>query len=457
MAAAFVHRLIMQVAVPERFRLIKEVSADFGWSPDQIRAYQDRKVAETIRNCWQYVPFYRRHWAQAIRSPDEVQSVKELERLPVLTKDLWRANLDELTTTDPSVKSEVARTGGSTGRPTVYRMTRHDQEMAWAMMYICWQWAGFRPGDPFLVVGGESIGVGLGDKRTWKDQVMNRWITSGSNLTEARAREVAALPVFSRLRFIYGYPNAIREFGDLLGRIGAKMPSLRGIACTAEVMRPEVRRDIEAAFGVRVHDQWGLNDGGLFACEGPDRDGLHVFFHRGVLEIVDDAGHQIRALKTPGKALATTLCNPATPFVRYETGDDVHWYSFEPAPSGVAWPRIGPVDGRTGDVIYLPSGRRIAMPGLTLVMRWLDGLRQYQFIQTAADRVTARLDVEAGFSRTDAEVIEFLSQKIATEITWTIVRDQPERTQNGKILIIRNDWLRQQGLSRPSVAAPSAV
>jgi phenylacetate-CoA ligase len=187
-----------------------------------------------------------------------------------------------------------------------------------------------------------------------------------------------------------------------------------------------------------------MNDGGLFAAEGPERDGLHVYFHRGVLEIVDAQGKQIEALNTPGRALGTCLTNLATPFVRYETGDDVHWRTFDPAPSGVAWPRIGPVDGRTGDVIALPSGRKIAMPGLTLVMRWIDGLNQYQFIQTGPAAVTVRLDTDPGFARTDAELKQYLSEKIAGEIEWTIIRDKPELTRNGKVLIIRNDWLRAQ-------------
>jgi phenylacetate-CoA ligase len=407
-------------------------------------------VADLVRYCWKNVPFYRRFWSDAIKSPDDVRSVAELERLPILTKDLWRANLNDLTTTDSSVRSDPARTGGSTGRPTVFRMTKYDQELCWGQMYLGWQWAGFEPGRPFLVVGGESIGIGLTDKRNRRDRVMNRWVTSGSNLTAQRARELATSTIFRKFHFIYGYPNAIRELGLLLGNEAATMPNLRGIVCTAEVMRPEVRSDISAAFGgVPVHDQWGMNDGGLFAAEGPERDGLHVFFHRGVLEIADPGGRQIKSLNVPGRAIGTCLSNLATPFVRYETGDDVHWRSFEPTASGIHWPRIGPVDGRTGDVIYLPSGRRIAMPGLTLVMRWMDGLRQYQFIQTGPDSVTVRLDTDPAFALSDAEAIHFLSERIASEIHWSVVRAPPELTRNGKVLIIRNDWLRQQGNSPP--------
>lgn len=454
MAVSFVHRGLMSLAVPLRLRLMRECAAQTSWTFEQIRAYQDRKVRELVSYCWQSVPFYRKHWSSAIRSPEEIRSVTDLQHLPVVTKDLWRENLASLMTRDPSVRSSPARTGGSTGRPTEFRMTKFDEELCWGQMYLGWHWAGFNPGDPFLVVGGESIGVGLGDKRTWRDWIMHRWITSGSNLSAARARELAAAPHFRAIRFVYGYPNAIRELGELLVEIGALPPRVRGIVCTAEVMRPEVREDIARAFGgVPVHDQWGMNDGGLFAAEGPDRDGLHVFFRRGLLEILDADNKPITELNRPGRAVATCLTNLATPFVRYETGDEVHWRSMEPAPSGITWPRIGPVDGRTGDVIYLPSGRRIAMPGLTLVMRWLDGLRQYQFIQTGPDEVTVRLDTDSTFGLTEADVIGYLQQKIAAEVRWRVTWGKPELTQNGKLLLIRNDWARARGLSRPRTSS----
>jgi phenylacetate-CoA ligase len=306
-------------------------------------------------------------------------------------------------------------------------------------------------GDPFLAVGGESVGVGLSDARSRKDRIINRWVSSGSNLTLDRARALTRSEHFGRIRMIYGYPNSIRELCENFAKLGARPPALQGVVCTAEVMRPEVRRRIAEVLGVtRVLDQYGLNDGALHACEGPEQDGLHLSFHRGVLEILDDDQRQITALKQSGRAIATTLTNLAMPFVRYETGDVVHWHTRERSSSGVSLPRIGPVEGRTGDVIYLPSGRSIPMPGLTLVMRWMDGLKSYQFIQTGATSVTVRLDRGAGFRLSEADVAAFLRQRIGDEICWTVAWGPPELTTNGKALIIRNDWLRKQGLTRPA-------
>lgn len=426
------------------FRLMQSRT---NWSPERIRAFQEERLRDIIAYCWQYIPFYRAHWQGSIDDPKDVRTIEDLQKLPILTKDHVREHLSTLVTTDPHVKSAEARTGGSTGRPIIFRMTYHDEQLAWAHMYMGWSWAGYRIGDPFLIVGGESVGIGLGDKRSLADKVMNRWVSSGSNLTLERTRALTQAKHFHQIRLIYGYPNSIKELCEHLAQLGTRPASLQGVVCTAEVMLPEVRQHIQDVLKVKVLDQYGLNDGGLHACEGPEQDGLHLSFHRGILEILDDDHRQIHDLKHTGRAVATLFSNKAMPFIRYETGDRVHWHSFDAAPSGVRWPRIGPVDGRTGDVLHFPSGRKVPMPGLTLVMRWMEGLSSYQFIQTESDQVRVRLDRGAGFVMTEEQVRQFLHDKIGTEVSWQIEWGKPELTQNGKLLIIRNDWLKHQAAS----------
>ncbi|MDD2881488.1 MAG: hypothetical protein PHQ58_13745 [Rhodoferax sp.] len=436
------HKAMICAAVPKRIGLYALMKQRTSWTPEQIQHYQEKQLQKIIPYCWQHVPFYRSHWQGSIDDPRAIRTVADLQQLPLLTKDHVRDNLDALTTTDPSVKSTPARTGGSTGRPIIFRMTDIDEQLAWAHMYVGWSWAGYSIGDPFLVVGGESVGVGLGDKRTFRDKVINRWVNSGSNMTLERAKALVASPYFNTIRLIYGYPNSIRELCEYLAQLNAKPAALKGVVCTAEVMRPEVRERIQQVLGVKVLDQYGLNDGGLHACEGPEQDGLHLSFHRGILEVLDEQNQQIHALAQTGRAVATLFSNLAMPFIRYETGDRVHWHSRAPSASDVCWPRIGPVDGRAGDVLHFPSGRKVPMPGLTLVMRWIDGLDSYQFIQTDADKVTVRLARGPNFSWDEARVLQYLRDKIGDEVEWNIVWAAPELTQNGKLLIIRNDWLK---------------
>jgi phenylacetate-CoA ligase len=449
-----VHSSLMRVVTPERTRLLRLIKNREGWDPDRIRIYQEERLRGIIRYCWDYVPFYPEHWRGHLADPRDVRTIADLAQLPPVTRQLFREHAREFVTTKASVKSTEARSGGSTASPVIYRTTRHDDEFASAQLYNGWTWAGWRMGEPFLVVGGESVGVGLGDKRNWRDWVINRWVSSGSNITVERVRTLVQSPPFSKATLIYGYPNSIRELCECLATLRACPPRVRGVVCTAEVMLPEVRQRIsEVLGGVPVLDQWGLGDGAQHACEGPDRNGLHVSFHRGILEIVDDANQPITTLHQSGYGLATSLTNLATPFVRYETGDRIHWNSFAPSPSGIAWPRIGQVEGRIGDVIHLSTGRSIPMPGLTLVMRWMEGLKQYQFIQTGPDAVTVRLDRGPDFTLTENEAKQFLRRRIAEEVNWTVEWGPPELTQSRKLLVIRNDWLRRQGLARPPQGA----
>ena len=419
------------------------------WPLDKIKRYQERKLRKIIHYCWDYVPCYREYWKNVISDPGEIQTIEDLQKLPIIKKEDIRNELECLSTKHKWVFSKEARTGGSTGQPVIFKMTRMDEEIAWAQMYVGWSRAGYEIGDPFLIVGGESVGVGLGDKRIWRDRLLSRWVSSGSNITRDRVIMLTGSRHFNEVRLIYGYPTAIREICEHLDELEIRPAKLKAVVTTAEPLRPEVRDRIKEVLKVEnVLDQWGLNDGGLHASEGSEEDGLHVSFHRGILEIVDDEGRQINEVGKVGRGIGTTLTNFATPFIRYDTGDQLHWKTFERSQTGITWPRIGPVDGRTGDVIYLHD-KTITMPGLTLVMRWIEGIMEYQFIQTSPDRIKVRLRRGKGFTWDKAQTINFLKNKIDDGVNWEIEWGPAERTRNDKILIVKNEWLRKQGLERP--------
>lgn len=434
-----IHRALISAAAPLRLRQLRLLESRLQWDETQIQEYQEDRLRAMLDYCWKHVPFYRQHWAQAIDHPNEIATAADLIRLPTLTKLQVREHASALYTTEKSVRSTEGRTGGSTGSPIIFRLTPEDEEMAWAQMYMGWRWAGWEPGDPFLVVGGESVGIGLRDRRSRKDWAMNRWVSSGSNLTLERTRELVKQPHFHRVRLIYGYPNAIRALCDFLAVLGERPQSLMGVVCTAEVMLPEVRARIHQVLGVRVLDQWGMNDGGMHACESEPGHGLHLSFHRGLLEIIDDAGQQIREPGRPGRAIASSLLNWAMPLIRYETGDVVHWRK-ERAPSVAQrcnWPTLGPIDGRAGDVLVSASGRVVAMPGLTLVMRWLEGLESYQFIRADSGKVLVRLKFTDAQAFDKARCERFLVERIGADFDWQVIDAPPELTANGKLLIIK--------------------
>ena len=64
-----VHSTLLRVATPNRGRFLRMVKSREHWGLEQIRTYQEARLRETIQYCWQYVPFYRRHWHYLMDAP----------------------------------------------------------------------------------------------------------------------------------------------------------------------------------------------------------------------------------------------------------------------------------------------------------------------------------------------------------------------------------------------------
>jgi phenylacetate-CoA ligase len=112
------------------------------------------------------------------------------------------------------------------------------------------------------------------------------------------------------------------------------------------------RRRIEAAWGARVIDHYGLTEAGpiAFECwEGPGA--LHLNEHEFLCEVVDTATGEAVADGEMGELVVTSLGRAADPVIRYRTGDIVR-HTIRPCACGRTFARIvGGVLARTDDMV----------------------------------------------------------------------------------------------------------
>lgn len=112
-----------------------QYEADSWRSRDEIADLQWRKLERLVAHCWENVPYYREHWAQAgMRSARDVASVEDYARLPLLTKQDVRANFARLQFVPPGETLLYKTTGGSTGEPLTIGYTRESYERRTAVM-----------------------------------------------------------------------------------------------------------------------------------------------------------------------------------------------------------------------------------------------------------------------------------------------------------------------------------
>ena len=123
------------------------------WSPEQLRVYRDRLLHSTIKVAYKEVPFYRELMDQAKISPDDVQHVEDLKRLPVVTKAMLRANYPQRCTRNTGRKTYESATSGSTG--TNFHVLEDNETAAWyrASSILALEWAGWHIGDRHLQTG----------------------------------------------------------------------------------------------------------------------------------------------------------------------------------------------------------------------------------------------------------------------------------------------------------------
>ena len=102
----------------------------------------------------------------AALNTEQIRTLDDLQRLPLLSKQEVRENLYFDLMSDSHRKRDVYRitTSGSTGQPLVAWADRHQLEFRWAATLRSQEWTGYRFGDRcaafYLPLEGEAVGRG---------------------------------------------------------------------------------------------------------------------------------------------------------------------------------------------------------------------------------------------------------------------------------------------------------
>ncbi|MBQ9930808.1 MAG: phenylacetate--CoA ligase, partial [Firmicutes bacterium] len=99
-------------------------------SQEQIKAWQDERLVETVRRVYENVPYYRAKMEEKGVTPDDIKSRDDLYKLPFITKDDLRDAYPYGLMAKP-VKDcvRIQSTSGTTGRRVVAFYTQHDIDL----------------------------------------------------------------------------------------------------------------------------------------------------------------------------------------------------------------------------------------------------------------------------------------------------------------------------------------
>jgi len=100
------------------YSLLRQYEESQFYSPEKIEQLQKEKLQKLLLHSYKNVPYYREVFKERNLKPEHITSSRDLEKLPILTKEIIRTKQKDLIAQNiPPRKLSKQHTGGSTGEP----------------------------------------------------------------------------------------------------------------------------------------------------------------------------------------------------------------------------------------------------------------------------------------------------------------------------------------------------
>jgi phenylacetate-CoA ligase len=329
--------------------------------PESLAPRIEERLRAQLVYSYENSPFYRRKFDEAGLDPSSV-GPDDLERIPFTVKDEVRRTqetappLGEHACVGWEEVSRIHASSGTTGKPTLVGATVRDRQM-WNELVARPMWAqGARPNSRAWVA--LSLGWWIAGLQFLEGlQHLGAAVLPGGNTEPTRSfsviQETGLDFVISTPSFVQYLAGLARENDIDLHEIGPKNMGLGGEPGAGN---PHTRRQIEDAWGCKVHDCMGTADICTVVwseCEA--QDGMHFMGGGFVIpEMVDPAtGDPIEPAKgAKGELVYTAIYRACTPLIRYRMNDIIEVVDDAPCSCGRTSYRIRCL-GRADDMLIV--------------------------------------------------------------------------------------------------------
>lgn len=382
----------------------------------ELEHWQIERLRELLAEILPRNQFWQSKFAAAGISAVDVQTLADLQKLPLTTKaeiladqaahPPYGTNL----TYDSAGYSRLHQTSGTTGTPLRWL----DTPASWDWILETWRQLfglmGLRRDDrlffPFSF--GPFLGFWAGFEGA--NRLGNLCIAAGGMSSQARlnllrdnqATVICCTPT---------YAMRLAEVADEL-QFDLTTTSVRAILVAGEPGGniPATRRRIESAWGAQVVDHWGMTELGPLAIESLDQPGgLYVLETACIAEIIDPLTLAPVACGDEGELVITNLGRTGSPLIRYRTGDRVcaglAGETTVQRANGEILPSIfslrphllhlpGGILGRIDDMLTI-RGNNLYPSALEDVIRQFDGITEFRIeLSTIKAMQHIRIEIE---------------------------------------------------------------
>ncbi len=372
------------------------------WTARDVRRWQDRRTADLVRHAAR-LPYYRELW----RGHD----LADVWNLPTTRKRDLMTNLAGATTLGASwdelarFREEIDAAGdyerlfrgeynvelssGTSGSKGIFVFSPRERAVYGAMIAA-------RNGVPreafpvraVLILRVDSPSLG----RINTSRISLRVLLLSTPIPEmVRALNGHAPNVLAGQPWVLQALAREQRAGRLRLRLAAVMP-------VAEVLEPDVRKELSDTFGAPVRELYQASEGIMASSCREGR--LHINEDFVAVQLYDEAGKPARPGEPSRRMVVTDLYRRTQPIVRYELNDMIE-LDPAPCPCGSSFRVVRRVHGRADDLLWGLDGAGAPRPIFPdyfrrFVIRASDAIDEYQITQLDMGRLRVRLLLKDG-------------------------------------------------------------
>ncbi len=290
-------------------------------SQEQIRAWQDERLVNTVNHVWNNNEYYRNKMKAAGLEPGDIRSRDDLWKLPFITKDdLREAYPFGLMSAPLSDCVRIHSTSGTTGKRVVAFYTQEDIDLWDDCCARALVAAGATPDDVCQVCYGYGLFTGGFGLNGGSQKVGCLTLPMSSGNTERQLQFMTDLGA----TILCCTPSYAEYLAESIEEKGMRdQIKLKAGIFGAEAWTEEMRHDIERRLGIKAYDIYGLTElsgpGVAYECE--EQTGMHINEDHFIVETIDPETGMVLPEGSRGEIVFTSITKKAFPLLRYRTKD----------------------------------------------------------------------------------------------------------------------------------------
>ncbi|MCK4362510.1 MAG: phenylacetate--CoA ligase [Dehalococcoidia bacterium] len=387
----------------------------------ELEKLQLERLKVKVREVYDRVPFYRRAFKEKGVTPDDIQTLADLTKLPFTSKLDFRDNYPYGLMAVPLEQAvRIHSSSGTTGKPIIVPYTQGDVDTWAEVMARTLATAGTTKDDVLQNAYGYGLFTGGLGFHDGAERLGALVIPTSSGNTK---RQILLLQDLGTtvITCTPSYALILHETARDMG-IDLRDTRLRLGVLGAEPWSEQMREDIEERLGIMAINVYGLTEviGPGVSVECPHKCGMHIAEDHFLVEAIDpETGEQL-PYGEAGELVVTTLTKEAQPVIRFRTRDIIS-LNPEPCECGRTMVRMSRVTGRSDDMLIV-RGVNVFPSQIESVLLDVEGVEPHYLIVVdrqhafKSDELEIWVEVSEGVFSDEMQKMEGLEKRLRSEM-----------------------------------------